>query len=104
MELVTLIAHDRLVKIYLPVEENPEEIVSFITCLPFVVLLVDVYLSASPLRYLRIVLSFSDCEDMLTKKWDSEVGIRAEELSKDALNFFSFVVKKDQGFFQEVVQ
>lgn len=94
MEFVALITHDRFVEVYLPIEENPKEIVSFITGLPFLVLLVDVYLSASPLRYLWIVLPFCDGEDMLTEKWNSEVGVRAEELSKDALDFFSFVVEE----------
>lgn len=94
MKLATLITHDWLVEVYLPIEENPEEIVIFIASLPFMVLLVDVYLSASPLRYLRIILPFCDSEDMLTEKWDAEVGVGAEELSKDALDLFSFVVQE----------
>lgn len=104
MEFVFFVPHDRLVEVHLPIEENPEEIVSFIAGLPLVVLLIDVYLSPSPLRYLRIVLPFSDGEDMLSEKWDAEVGVGAEELSKDAFDFLSFVVEKGQGFLQEVVE
>lgn len=94
MEFVPLIPHYRLVEVDLPIEENPKEIVSFIIGLPFMILLIDVYLCSSPFWYLRIVFPFGDGEDMLAEKRDAEVGVGAEELSKDPLDFFSFVVKK----------
>lgn len=94
MQLVPLISHNRFVEVDFPIEENPKEIINLIIGLPIMIILIDVYLSSSPFRYLRIVLSFGDGEDMFTEERNAKVSVGTEELSKDLLDFFAFVVEK----------